>query len=104
MGFEACLSHLCKKTIKGCGHCAALKPAWTELGETEEASIGHIDCDEHRDTLCRDVHSFPTLKTFREGTASPYHGKRSLEALSLFVKKQTGPLVREATSREDVLV
>ena len=66
--------------------------------------IGHIDCDQHRDTLCRDVHSFPTIKTFREGTAAAYHGKRSFEALSLFVKKQTGPLVREAASREEVLV
>ncbi len=91
-------------TIAGCGHCSALKPTWYQLAEAESpgASIGLVDCDEHRETLCRGVASFPTLVWRRDGSeARPYHGQRDLASLRQFVAKQVGPAVREGGMRSE---
>src|SRR4051812_6610453 len=88
--------------IKGCGHCAALIPTWQQLANAESpaASIGTVDCDVHKKTLCAGVTSFPTMVWRRDGSeARPYHGQRDLASLRQFVAKQQGTAVREAGTR-----
>lgn len=92
-------------TIRGCGHCSALAPVWSQLatqfrGE-KEALIAKVDCDEFRDSLCAQIHSFPTIQVRRRGLETPYHGKRQLEDLALFVQKQVGPAVRRVRTDAD---
>ncbi len=91
-------------TIAGCGHCNALKPTWRALAEAEagNATVAAVDCDEHKDTLCSSVTSFPTLVWRRDGgEVRPYHGQRDLASLRLFVAKQVGPAVRELGTRAE---
>ena len=85
-------------TLAGCGHCAALKPTWQRLGAAFPNRVANVDCDAHRQTLCRDVHSFPTIRAYRAGKMTPYNGKRDLDSLSLLVDKLSGLPVRQASA------
>ena len=90
-------------TIAGCGHCAALKPTWEELAllGIEGGTIASVDCDEHKTTLCGNIFSFPTLRVYRRGEMSAYTGKRTLEALHLFVDKGAGRAVRQVNTEQE---
>lgn len=94
-------------TMDGCGHCQALKPTWSQLGESfssnERALIGVIDCTSRSNPLCKGVFSFPTIKVFRPFKGEPivFTGQRTLEAFSLLVQKNLGPALRQVDGSDE---
>lgn len=79
-----------------CGHCQALAPHY-ESAATEllpNAKLAKVDCTE-AEALCteQEVSGFPTLKVFRNGSASPYGGTRKKEGIVNYMVKQQLPAV-----------
>jgi len=80
-----------------CGHCKKLAPDWDILGSTfskeKNVVIAKIDCDANGDLCGRyDVHGYPTLKWFPQGSTQPeeYEGGRGLDELTSYVTSKSG--------------
>merc|ERR1712137_947766 len=77
-----------------CGHCKRLAPTWDSLAEVANFNVGKVDCTENG-ALCQrfEVHGYPTLLLFKEGTGSAaikYSGARDLPAFTSWVASETG--------------
>lgn len=93
-----------------CGHCKALKPAWTGLATSlkGKVKVGAVDCTANQQTCSEfGVQGFPTLKFFGDNKESPmdYNGGRDEADLVNFAteqwsKAQPPPEVRELTDHE----
>lgn len=90
-------------SLPACPHCnaaACLERALVvSARQQREVGLAHVDCGAHKGTfLCDGFTSFPTLVwRFPDGTSKSYHGSRDVNALRLFVAKQSGPAVRHGT-------
>ncbi|WFD02020.1 protein disulfide-isomerase [Malassezia obtusa] len=84
-----------------CGHCQALAPHY-EAAATEllanNVKLAKVDCTQE-ESLCteQEIGGFPTLKVFRNGTASPYGGTRKKEGIVSYMLKQQLPAVSTVT-------
>nr|XP_047136402.1 probable protein disulfide-isomerase A4 isoform X1 [Hydra vulgaris] len=72
-----------------CGHCKALKPAYTEAAEEllyKNHKLCAVDCTKNQD-LCNEhnVTGYPTIKHFYNGKVSHYNGGRSKEDIITFL-------------------
>ena len=80
--------------VDSCGHCRALRRAWTRLGETfgERVVVAEVDCDDAREVCARyDVRSYPTIRFFDEVNGEDgeeYGGNRGVDfdSLAAFVE------------------
>ncbi|KAI9143320.1 thioredoxin-like protein [Paraphysoderma sedebokerense] len=80
-----------------CGHCKALEPTYTELGQVfahakKDVVIAKVDADAHRDLGSKfDVQGFPTIKWFPKGSTKPekYEGGRDLDDFAKFIESKT---------------
>jgi protein disulfide-isomerase A1 len=52
--------------------------------------------------ICEDVPIFPTLRIFRKGEATVYHGIRTAEAIVNTMRRNTLPLVTDLSSPSDL--
>lgn len=74
-----------------CGHCKQLAPIWDQVGEKykdgDKIIIGKMDAtlNEVEDVK---VHSFPTIKLFKKGAATPidYQGERTFDGIVKFIE------------------
>ncbi|KZP00087.1 hypothetical protein CALVIDRAFT_524999 [Calocera viscosa TUFC12733] len=84
-----------------CGHCQALAPHYEEAAtQLKESGIklAKVDCVAQAE-LCQEwgVAGYPTLKVFRNGTASEYGGNRKTEGIVSYMLKQSLPAVTRVT-------
>ncbi|CEL59489.1 prolyl 4-hydroxylase, beta polypeptide [Rhizoctonia solani AG-1 IB] len=84
-----------------CGHCKALAPQYEEAATTLKAAgikLAKVDCTENSD-LCQahGVGGYPTLKVFRNGTATEYSGPRKADGIISYMKKQALPALNTVT-------
>lgn len=79
-----------------CGHCKHLAPIWDDAASKllGKLNMGKIDCTVHTD-VCNsyNVRGYPTLKYFRSGAVREYTGGRTLEAITTYADRVTGPAV-----------
>jgi protein disulfide-isomerase A1 len=83
-----------------CGHCKALDPEYTKLGEEfkdiDSVVIGKMDstANEISDV---DIQGFPTLYFWKAGSKEPmkYEGGRTHADLSQFIRKNVGTPIKE---------
>lgn len=93
-----------------CGHCKALKPAWSNLANTMKGkvNVGAVDCTANQQTCSEfGVQGFPTIKFFAENKERPedYNGGREETDLVTFAstrwsRAQPPPEVRELTDND----
>lgn len=76
-----------------CGHCKALAPHWTELAdEYEGITIGEVDCTvQHGICNKYNVHGYPTIKLFYNGSVYDYEKGRNKKALALYLDSMLKP-------------
>lgn len=80
-------------TMEGCGWCDKIKPALTKLNESEVkdhfAWVHKSDQTPNEELLKEfNVNSFPTILTFKNGTAVPYDdNNREYESLLALTKE-----------------
>ena len=84
-----------------CGHCQALAPQYEVAAkelESEKIKLAKVDCTQE-EALCSEqgISGFPTLKVFRNGSASPYTGPRKSEGIVNYMVKQSLPAVSDVT-------
>ncbi|CBQ71186.1 probable proteine disulfate isomerase [Sporisorium reilianum SRZ2] len=85
-----------------CGHCKALAPEY-EKASTElladKIKLAKVDCTEEN-ALCAEhnIEGFPTLKVFRQGSASEYNGNRKADGIVSYMKKQALPALSTVTA------
>jgi len=84
-----------------CGHCKNLAPAYDVVGESfskeKGVVIAKVDADKHKELGGRfDVHGFPTLKYFPQGSSTPenYEGGRTAEDIINFINSKAGTNVK----------
>lgn len=85
-----------------CGHCQALQPTWTELGQAMKgkAKIAKVDATTQK-RLAQEfkIQGFPTLILFPGGPKSkakiqPYNGPREIGPLTSFVTKYASAMIK----------
>ncbi|CAG9460579.1 unnamed protein product [Pedinophyceae sp. YPF-701] len=82
-----------------CGHCKALKPAWTEAARALKGrvKVGALNCDEHK-AACdiAGVQGFPTIKFYGQNKDVPedYNGARDAPAIIEFAETRAAALVK----------
>ncbi|CAI9091052.1 OLC1v1025971C1 [Oldenlandia corymbosa var. corymbosa] len=90
-----------------CGHCQALAPEYaaaaTELkGEEEKVVLAKVDATEDGELAQKyEVQGYPTVYFFVEGIHKPYTGQRTKDSIVTWVKKKTGPGLKNITTTED---
>lgn len=79
-------------SMKGCGHCEKMMPAWKQLvsnygSENTYIELKHVVADERPDLIEKyNVQSFPTILALKDGEISQkYDGNRSYEDLLRFM-------------------
>eukprot|EP00878_Enallax_costatus_P001518 GHUV01001669.1.p1 GENE.GHUV01001669.1~~GHUV01001669.1.p1 ORF type:complete len:459 (+),score=78.64 GHUV01001669.1:164-1540(+) len=75
-----------------CGHCKALKPAWTDAATQLKGKVklGAVDCTVHQSTCGQyGVQGYPTIKVFGINKDSPedYQGGRDSGSIAAFATK-----------------
>jgi len=92
--------------VSWCGYCRSVAPTWTALAELAStgrvpASIYMVDCVKS-EALCvkQHIRGYPTLRLFHSGLASgsDYAGKRSVDALSAYVREHAAMPVEARAS------
>jgi len=87
-----------------CGHCQTLAPIYVEAANLlaqKNLHIAKLDATIHKKQAARfGITGFPSLKFIRNGVASDYHGARSTEAITAYVKEQSLPLAEEVACEE----
>ena len=79
-----------------CGHCKSLAPEWAAAAAKTKllnppVRLAKVDADQHSDLASKyDVSGYPTIKIFKEGTASEYEGPRETKGIVKFVKEALG--------------
>jgi thiol-disulfide isomerase/thioredoxin len=74
-------------TMPGCGYCEQMKPDLDTLSK-ESTKVAVVDTgDEEGKKIANElnVQKYPTILQFQGGSASPYEGDRSLDALRKLV-------------------
>ncbi|WZN60804.1 protein disulfide isomerase [Chloropicon roscoffensis] len=94
-----------------CGHCKALKPAWSSAAKRLEGkvSFGAVNCDDQMNKpVCQKfgIQGFPTIMYFAPGKGpEKYQGARDADNLVRFVegkaKKAVATKASEITSKAD---
>jgi protein disulfide-isomerase A1 len=84
-----------------CGHCKALAPHYEEAATTlkeKNIKLAKVDCVEEGE-LCQShgVQGYPTLKVFKNGSATDYTGPRKADGIVSYMVKQSLPAVSEVT-------
>jgi hypothetical protein len=77
------------------GNSIRLAHDWDRLGKedfTEHVFIGKVDCGNH-DKFCKekDVHNWPTVFYYKDGTEYMYRGSLAYEDLSMFILEEISP-------------
>ena len=91
----------------GCGLCKALAPEYAKAAtllkeDNSEILLGKVDATEESDLAEKfEVRGYPTLKFFRNGKPSEYSGGLTAEGLVKWLKKKTGPPVKNLTTGEE---
>ena len=90
-----------------CGHCKALAPHFSELGNKlnseNKIKIAKLDCTENGET-CKNhgVRGYPTLMLFEKGIRpSKFEGERTKEGIISFIKSKLEPSI-EINSIEEL--
>lgn len=70
-----------------CGHCKTMMPVLEKLGDKfPDLLVAKIDATVNEIPSVPSVHSFPTIKLYREdGTEAEYNGERTVEGVGKFV-------------------
>jgi len=88
-----------------CGHCKALAPEWEKAATTlkGKVSLAKVDCTE-AESLCQEyeVQGYPTLKLFRDGTASPLEVARKAEPIVAYLTAELEPAVSILSTGDQV--
>ncbi|KAL8171186.1 LOW QUALITY PROTEIN: hypothetical protein V2J09_022990 [Rumex salicifolius] len=90
-----------------CGHCQALAPEYaaaaTELkAEGGEIILAKVDAMEETELANNyNVEGFPSIYFFVHGQHRTYNGQRTKEGIISWLKKKTGPGVRNVTTVEE---
>jgi len=83
-------------TMKGCGWCDKIKPALEKLSKSDvkdHFAWVHKGDDSSNDALLQEfnVTSYPTILTFKNGTAVPYNDSdREFDKLHALIKETVG--------------
>jgi protein disulfide-isomerase A1 len=85
-----------------CGHCKALAPHYEEAAtalKDKNIKLAKVDCVEEAD-LCQShgVQGYPTLKVYRQGVPTEYHGPRKADGIISYMIKQSLPAISEVTA------
>ncbi|TFK75865.1 disulfide isomerase [Pluteus cervinus] len=85
-----------------CGHCKALAPAYEEAATSlkeKGIKLAKVDCVEEAD-FCQanGVQGYPTLKIYKNGSATDYTGPRQADGIVSYMVKQSLPAVSEVTA------
>mmetsp|Transcript_28497 Transcript_28497/g.72629 ORF Transcript_28497/g.72629 Transcript_28497/m.72629 type:complete len:491 (+) Transcript_28497:2108-3580(+) len=96
-----------------CGHCKKLAPEYEQAAATFaregiDVVLAKVDATEDNNRAISskyEVRGYPTLKIFRGNTANPepYEGPRDAAGIVNYLKKRTGPAVKDLGSDEKVL-
>ncbi|GAA0158317.1 chaperone [Lithospermum erythrorhizon] len=89
-----------------CGNCRELAPEYaaaaTELKKESDVVVAKVDATLERELSGEyRVQGFPTLLFFVDGEHQPYNGRRTKEAIIYWVRKKTGPGIRNITTIEE---
>ncbi|KAG0347100.1 protein disulfide-isomerase precursor [Podila humilis] len=89
---------------KWCGHCQKLEPEYEKAAKELEADgviMAKINCEENSE-YCKLQHvsSYPTLKIYKKGKVTEYNSARSAEDLVMYMRRQTGPAVKQIMSKD----
>ncbi|XXQ32748.1 Thioredoxin domain-containing protein [Plasmodiophora brassicae] len=82
-----------------CGHCKKLEPeldaAAAQLRGKTEVKFGKVDCTVEKDLAKEyNIQGYPTIKFFRDGSASEYQHGRGKDDLVEFAKTMSKPAVQ----------
>ncbi|KAI3849768.1 hypothetical protein MKW98_026682 [Papaver atlanticum] len=88
-----------------CGHCQSLAPEYataaTELKD-EGVVLAKVDATEENELAQKyNVEGFPTVFFFVDGVHKSYPGQRTKEGIVSWIKKKTGPGVKNVTTVEE---
>jgi len=80
-----------------CGHCKALKPDYAAAADeikdfNPNVILAKLDATKYQEVATKNnVEGFPTLKFFKNGTASVFNGGRDVRSIVSFVKSNLRP-------------
>ncbi|KAF9510848.1 hypothetical protein BS47DRAFT_1377367 [Hydnum rufescens UP504] len=85
-----------------CGHCKALAPHYDEAATSlkeKNIKLAKVDCVDQAD-LCQQhsIAGYPTLKVYKNGTATDYNGPRKADGIISYMIKQSLPAVTPVTA------
>jgi protein disulfide isomerase len=87
-----------------CGHCKHLEPEYAKAAtvlKKEGVLLGKVDATVESDLATRfGVRGYPTLKVFRQGTASEYSGPREADGIVSYMRKQAAPALSKLETEE----
>jgi protein disulfide isomerase family A protein 3 len=80
-----------------CGHCKTLAPEYAKAATTlvkDNVRLAKVDATVESELGSRfGVTGYPTLKVFRQGTASDYKGPRDAAGIASYMQKQAVPAI-----------
>ena len=82
-----------------CGHCKALKPEYAAAADKLKDSnpnvvVAKLDATKHEAISNKHgVQGFPTIKFFKNGTATDFSGGRHMESIVSYVQRNLRPLI-----------
>ena len=82
-----------------CGHCKKLEPEYDAASEQlgpDEGKLAKVDATVEKKVGERfKIQGYPSLKLFRNGNPSDYEGGRTAASIVGYMRKQSGPAVKE---------
>lgn len=90
-----------------CGHCKSFKPTFAEAATKNLGKyvLAKVDCTaEAAKSVCQEheIRGYPTIKFFRSGKPMDYTGARTVDAVTSWLDKKTGPVTTVVSSEEQL--
>jgi protein disulfide-isomerase A1 len=89
-----------------CGHCQTLAPEYSKAAtilKEEGLHLAKIDATANEGLAKRfEVQGFPTIKYYKKGEYSEYHGGRTTEDIVQWFRKKVGPVSKESSGPAEI--